>query len=306
MNQNLEAQARRILHSAGVDPDVIEETLAEGKASVAQRIVDDPQAAPALAAKFPARSISEYEQAREAFGFEGGVTADTFAGAGGADAMARNAIVKKGYQTNESGALLYENGVIADPSSRNVYFPANDESVPGSFAWLENVQEEWDEEKINEWRKRLSQYGYDISDSGPIDQVFLTTLQAYHRDRYLNGGKAVPLDASRAGKTGEDRIFDPAQLRNAIRQKFRVDWGDDPSEAELESWEKFTRTWARKMVQQGYSPEQAGMAAEERFIEKFESDPKLQFFQEAEEEKTELRDSLLGVLQSINSVARSA
>lgn len=297
-------QARRLLRSAGVDPEMIDTVLAFGD-SAAQRIVDQPATASALAQQHPAQNLSQYQEARASYGFEDRLTADTFSGAGGPDAMARNLLTRKGYQTNKSGALFFDNGVIADPTTGDVFMPPNKADVPGSFAWLENVQESWGEDKINEWRKRLSDYGYDVAKKGPLDQTFLAALQGYHQSRYLNGGKPLPVDAAAAGKTGEERVFDPVEIRNAVRQQFRTAFGDDPSDAELEEWSGFIKSTARRLVnKKGYDPADAAVATEERFIEKFETDPKVKFLQDAEEDNTELRDGLLGVIQTINSVSR--
>lgn len=305
MASNVINKARSILRRAGVDQDMIDTILAFGD-SAAQRIVDQPESAAALALKYPAANVSAYEEARAVYGFEDAPTAADFAGAGGPDAMARNLLTRKGYQTNKSGALLFPNGVIADPRTGQVHTP-NDENVAGSFEWREKVQETWSDEQVAEWRKRLSDYGYDVADKGPIDKIFLDTLQMYHFDRYLNGGKAIPVDASaRAGGMDPDEILTRPEVRNFVRETFRTGIGDDPSEDELKHFAKAHLEFYQRFMKKGMSAGRAQAAAEEKTIERFVTDPKVEFLQDAEEDNTELRDGLLGVLQTINSIARTS
>jgi hypothetical protein len=72
------------------------------------------------------------------------------------------------YRTNETGAVRFNNGVIADPDTQTVIYPPNDPAVVGSPAWLRKVQDEWSEDKVNAWRHRLREYGYDVAKRGPL------------------------------------------------------------------------------------------------------------------------------------------
>lgn len=298
-----ESKVREILRNAGVADDMIETLVATG--------LDDATAkdlAPILAIQYPAGGSSLYGQAEQDLGFTDasqdvraaeGLMARAKLGLGGW----KTTDVGRGFITSESGALRFNNGVIANPETGEVFFPPNDETVQGSWAWLSKIQDTWDDSKVKEWRERLADYGYEIGEEGPPDQVFLQALQQYHQTRYLNRGKPLPLDASLGKDAASKRVFDPAEVRNFWRMQFRRILGDDPTDTELEEFSKATTDFAKRFVRKGYTPEQAAVAAEERSVELLENDPKVQFLADSEEDRTDLRDGLLGTVQAINSVA---
>ena len=294
-----ETQVRRILKAAGVADDMVETMVATGlDADTAKRL------APALAMSHPAVATSQYRTAQETYGFTSTEPQGPIGGALGAAATAiGRATGQRGYRTNESGALFYDNGVIADPSTGDVFFPPNDESVPGSFAWLDRVQDAWDEDKIKEWRDRLFDYGYDISKSGGFDQTFIGALQDFHRARYLNRGRPIPYTA----RTEDDeQLFTKPEVHNFWREVFRQKFGDDPTPGEIRDFTKASIQFGRQFLKKGFSPEAAATAAEEKSIEMFENDPKVRFLTRSAEENTRVADGLRAVVASIDTLARSS
>ncbi len=263
-----------------------------------------------LAEKYPAVPVTQYAQALELSGFSrppivAGVT--TPSELRGVPAESVLTPGERFVQHPDTGWLMYRNGVLVNPADGTVIFEPNS-MAPGSPNWLQRVQESWSDEQVASWKQRLYEFGYLTKEQAKtkgIDQAFLGALQDYHLDRYRNFGKPVPRDLSgQLGGTGSDfaltaRDFQ-AQIRGDVREQFRRVFGTDPSDAELEDWTRFVTQTAlrlqKRYQRRGASPEQAlslaATEAEERFIERFEASPEVQFLRESAEENTRLRDAL--------------
>lgn len=136
-----------------------------------------------------------------------------------------------GYQESPTGQIRYVNGVIADPIGGTVVYPPGDPSVEGSEAWLRSIQDDWGEKQANTWRKRLSNQGYEVAETGGWAMDLVNALRTYHQARYINYGKAIPLTpkdkASRAAQIRKQ--IDPVALKEEVKT-----WGQVPFDEDLD------------------------------------------------------------------------
>jgi hypothetical protein len=288
-------KAKERLRAAGVHETKVAELTAD--IDLAQDIVDAEESViNTIATEFPSQVASTYQQARASFDYIQPEPLYNFQGQ--IVDPKQTATTGEGYRTNEEGQILYNSGVIADPATGEVIYP--NKPVKGSPLWLKQVRENWSVDKVKTWRKTLNKLGYSVEQKGGIDQPFLTGLRDYYAAKWANYGDEIPLEASPREKARD--ILDPAALKNRVTSDFRRIYADDPSEAELDEWTRVIRRETSHLLRKGYEPEQAVAGAEERYIRKFENDPQVKFVTEAEEDNTELRDSLLATFQSINAV----
>lgn len=141
------------------------------------------------------------------------------------------------YLTAPSGAIKFQNGVIANPSvpgSIPLFAPGS--VAPGSPLWIKTVIDTWGGDKANEWRKKLIELGFNarvaggIAEKGGIADDLLEGLRQYHYARYNNYGKSIPVApqdvVSRRAVRGQ---FDVVDLREQIKP-----WGQVPFEEDLD------------------------------------------------------------------------
>lgn len=202
---------RAMLEAAGVDLDKPEVQI---YMQDRQALLDNEQMqlseleaeVASLTVMHPAIPASVYSQALEDSGFgddpfyapaavEGpGITRPGMGQFIQADPTARE------YQLQpDTGWIRYENGVLVSPDGQVAYDPKS--RAPGSLAWFREKVNDWDEDKVREWRNTLHEFGYlaeDETKSGSADLVFREALAKYHAARYVNGGKPVMDDASMA------------------------------------------------------------------------------------------------------------
>lgn len=83
--------------------------------------------------------------------------------------------------------------------------------------------------------------------------------------------KPLPYEAAAAGLVEEAFVLPTgASIRNDIRAQFQVVFGDDPTDDELEHWEKFIKRSARKLHRtKGFDSAAAAMGATDEFVEEF-------------------------------------
>lgn len=211
-----------------------------------------------------------------------------------------------------SGKVMYDNGAIYDPATGQTLYPPNPTlaaGIPGSEAWIQDIQDRWSEEKADEWRKKLWDQGYQAAglqaETGGWGHDLLAALRAYHNNRYANNGKVQPL-APGAGDIG---------TREAIRKQtdFKAlvneakSWGDaielDLSDDEAESLAD--RLMRKRFVLAREHPEwtmdQIASGASMRVQEEFVDAPGVKgAIRDAEED--ELDDSLLNDVVSISQL----
>lgn len=314
--------ALTLIAEAGGDGQAAFPYLTDAQADL---LVAFPQLAGAWAQRFPAGRTNTYGQALAQYGFAEREDARRAAEKG--DLFARfpsplkqtqemaqaatETFNDQGFVRGDNGAIMYRNGVIAvtDPQTgqSQVMFPNNARNVVGSPAWLQQVRNTWDADKVGKWRKRLAKLGYTVEEEGGMAQDLIQGLQAFHQDRYVNHGKVLPVRPGEA--TGDVRVKDimvgPAQRRNRIRAVFQQMWGDDPTDAEVERWDGFLMDEARSMLRSGHPVDDIANEAGARVEEALHDDPQAKFFRESEEENTELRDQLLGTFQIMESLGRT-
>ena len=222
----------------------------------------------------------------------------------------------------DTGWVRYVGDVLVDPNvplgapGAVVYGPTS--TAPGSALWQQQVQTTWSDEKVAEWRKRLYEFGYLTKDQSKIkgapDLVMMSALTQYHEIRYQNGGK--PLKADMAGVAGQPEYNLTAKdfqvvIRNDVREQFRNTFGNDPSDAELESWTRFVTQTSlraqRNLTKKGASPSSAASAAaniaSETLVERIGETPQAQVMQDSLEENTSLRDALQSAVVATRSLA---
>lgn len=143
--------------------------------------------------------------------------------------------VKEDYVVAPSGRLLYANGVIADPETGDVFYKPGS-VVAGSPAWRLKVQEEWSDKEANAWRKRLLKFGYipqgGLAEKGGVSHDLLAALSMYHKARYTNYGRALPITAGQ-GEADASSI-DKMALKQQIKTWGQVPFGEDLEDKETE------------------------------------------------------------------------
>lgn len=266
-----------------------------------------------LAARHPATGVPQYDEAAIYLGFQHGYPGtQTAAGKAQLAAFERMPALqdKPKFATHpDTGGVMYPNGVIFDPSSGQVFMPPS-EAVPGSFPWLQRIQETWSDDRVAGERRRLFQLGYlskAQAKAKGFDQTLLEALRVFHENRYKNGGRAVPIDNSSQGPRGtpiENLRQIRGQLQSEVREQFRRVFGDDPSEGEMKEWVDFiVRTGNKLQRGPGMSGPQATVEGVERFVNRLETSPQGREIRESAEENTSLHDAMLQALGAIGGLA---
>lgn len=252
-----------------------------------------------LAGSIPSESKSLYDEISGTFDTAIGEIPATLAGTQAAFSYVPS---KGGYERNAEGVVRYNNGVFYDPNSDQVVWNHSNPEQEGSLAWFEKVQENWSEEKLKTWRKRLNQFGYTVSDKGGWDQTFKAALSDFFLNKYKNLGKPLPIDQA-AGLTKADfgGTLDPAVLRNEVRGWYETAFGDDPTDEELTYWsDKLEKSAKRIARNQGLEPSAAVNVAHARQQEAFRTSPDVVAQREVDEELEEnqtLRNKFISLAQ---------
>lgn len=153
---------------------------------------------------------------------------------------------KEGYITNDLGQILFGNGVVADPSTGDIFYPnpasgIDPSDVPGSPEWLHKIQTSWSEAKANQWRKKLVSMGYDtavtggIAPSGGMAMDLIEGLRQYHATRYLNYGtvqKLTPKGTKHESPHDVKKSLDFDSLVEETRGWGQVPFGEDLTDEE--------------------------------------------------------------------------
>lgn len=201
----------------GISPEDLQKALADPSA-LAQMLGIDPNAG----------SADPYTQAKATFA---GLPRTYLTSTEAMHETDPSRFGKAPYIPNATGQLLYDNGVIADPASQTVLgFDRLGPNVEGSYAWMLKIQESWSTKEANEWRKKLSNQGYDVATKGGMAQDLLAALQEYHTFAYLNFGKPLPKTPKGAVGQAVRSTFD----RQALKETAKT-WGQVPFEEDLDS-----------------------------------------------------------------------
>lgn len=213
------------------------------------------------------------------------------------------------YTTNALGQVLYRNGVIFDPSERQLLFPSatsgrDPAEVAGSPEWLVKIQEKWDENDINKWRKMLASQGYEVAEKGGMAYDLLGALQEYHRNRYLNYGKALPLaPGAKAGGVGRQirEGIDMLALKEEVKGWGEVPFGEDLNESASDFFaERIVDVATRLAREKGWEAGQALSGAQLRVQKEFAKSPGIKGAlreQEEDEMDESLREHIISLAQ---------
>jgi hypothetical protein len=211
-----------------------------------------------------------------------------------------------------SGAIRRSEGALVDPSltpDTGVFYPPDDPDIAGSPTWLENAQKTWSPATVAKWRKRLRSLGYDVDKKGAFTLGFRTALDSYYRNKYFYGAELPLGEMGAKAQDGANRIkpmeaYDPVEARNDIRETYITTFGDEPSDAEMEKWERVMhRQVAKALKRNPQNPAHAQLRAKEVFFDRFLEDTEAEFALESAdraEENTQLRDSFISMSQLIS------
>lgn len=213
--------------------------------------------------------------------------------------LLKTGVVGASYTSSPTGKIMFQNGVIADPNTRDVLFPTG-EAVPGSMMWLQEVQQKWGANEVKAWRRRLASQGYEVAESGGMAHDLLAALQQYHHNRYLNFGK--PLALRPADKRQElKQQIDMFALKEEAKAWGEVPFGDSLTDDEADYFaDRVIEVASRLMSKRGFSPEQAVAGAELRVQKEFTEMPSVSEALEHQEElegSNKLRNSIVSVAQ---------
>jgi hypothetical protein len=214
---------------------------------------------------------------------------------------------KGGYIESDSGKRLYDSGAIYDPATGTTLYPASSDqaaSVPGSDAWLQQIQESWDEDKVNEWRQKLSEQGYQVAESGAWAADLSTALSQYHTNRYANGGKAIPLVPGGDVATREAirKQVDFVTLKEEAKAWGQVPFGEDLDERTADYFAERIVTKMTELARKhpAWTYEQVEAGANIRVQKEFVKAPGVKgALRDAEDDEMDetLRDSIVSISQ---------
>lgn len=210
------------------------------------------------------------------------------------------------FAVTASGNMVYPNGVVVDPAGQIVTGPwVNDPDVEGSNAWIRNIQESWNDEKFNTWRKRLISMGYDtmvsggIASKGGMAQDVLEGLRQYHYMRYANGGKPIRITGEERSETIRSQVDFKAVKEDVGSWLDAVGYDRDDDVQEFFAQQVLRRA-NRLMKTKGWDAQTALTGAELRTQEKFVQQPgvkgELKQMEEDEMDET-LRNDAISIMQ---------
>lgn len=318
------SQVSSSLANAGANISAIQEYLMYDP-GIVDLIYNFPQLATAWAQRFPSGRANEYGRLMTEYGFaqmqdeaaiarmtEGRTTSElAHRGMGAAETAAEVGPIRyndMGFVEGNNGAIRYKNGVIAvtDPQSgeSSVVYPNHNQAhIEGSPVWLEKVRNKWTDKEAQKWRDKLSKLGYSVVEKGGMADDLIQALRTYHKNRYINKGQNIPVAPTEVERIGARDLIGPAAVRGMVREQFRRTVRDDPSDKELDDWSDFVYATARQLLAKGKEPAMAMEEARATFYEAQESDPKVEYLMESEEENTRVRDGLLLTSQVFHRMA---
>jgi hypothetical protein len=324
-NPGIQELAHSNIDAYKTTPDVFQSVTAGLAYQVSQQITS-PYAALAARTGFPT-SFTRADLPQVGIQPEGGGPPIHAVGPGMAEGLpagssvSRPVVAPGDYETGqESGAIRYANGVIADPETGEIAFPPN-AAIPGSQQWFNETVMKWTPDQIKSWKEKLVNLGYlpkevlKGKNVGVIDQSFKgalvgdpgSTSPSYWRDYYLNYGQVVHQDSLSGGSGGQNTITNLQNIRGGIENDvttfYRDLYGIDPSKAELDNWTaKVISIGNRLQRVKDLDPGTAATEAKARVTGKILKTPEAEFFTENMEENTRLRDMLVRSVQVANSM----
>ena len=218
----------------------------------------------------------------------------------------------------ESGWIMYSNGVLVDPNAGNpataVTFKPNSQA-PGSYWWYRDVVSKWSPEKIKSEREHLADLGFlsrSDAKSGELDEVFHQALLQYHATRYFYGRESMnDATAAAAGTNPMMTAKDyQARIENNVRQQWLAVFGEEPTDAELSSWTRFTireavdlqREYMRRGVDEGTALSAGMTESTEATASRLWENPAFQHQRENVAENTKLRDAMERTISATRAV----
>lgn len=215
------------------------------------------------------------------------------------------------FMERSTGAILLSNGVIVDTTATpdsGITFP-NDDSVPGSPLWLRKVNE-WNDQQVGDWRKKLRQLGHPVAKKGEVDAGFLQQLALYHRHKYFYG-REVPLDSEgEAGLTDEGPkardAYDPIEAEFDAKEALMTLFpGMEPPEDKVDHLKRVLIRSVRKAIANGAGVEHARLKGVKALDKQLANDPAAQLAREAqvdEDADSTVHDTVLNAFQILSSL----
>lgn len=219
-------------------------------------------------------------------------------------------VTGKANYVEKNGVFFYRNGVIADPNTGDVFMPP-DAGFAGSPSWLVKAQN-WDQDKVENWRAQLYDQGYAVGKKGAWDQSLTVATRSYYESKYLNGGNIVPYSSTPGGTgaTGSppvDLSVLSATIQNQVQAQYQSVFGQDPTPAELKSWTSFVVNTGMQLQKGGprkaLDPSMALGEAEARAAKRIVNDPTAQASISHAQENTRLHDALSSAISATNGLA---
>lgn len=214
----------------------------------------------------------------------------------------------------DTGWTVFGNGTLVSPDGQITFDPAS--TAPGSQRWLIDIQGSWTEAEVSSWRAKLVDMGYlskEAKKARGFSQDFLQALQAYHLNRYVNGGKPIAATggAGAGGRFAGQPLFDyndiEHQVKNSVASQLEQFYGVVPEEEEVRRWTNFVIGQASSLQKKFRRDEVSSYTsaaygeAEETFIDQIRQDTA--GYREDLEENTKLRDSLRNAAAAASALA---
>lgn len=300
---------------AGIDTDKPEVLLFAGSQFVidaykTNRTVFDGVVATAVQ-NYSTTVATNYQTAREQLGFSSGTLTpptDTSGAITTGFEQVGQAVSASlgGYEVNEdTGGIMFANGVIFDPNSETVLYP-NSSTAQGSIQWLNASRGAWSEDQIKEWKSKLVDMGYlpkGAAKDGTWTSSFETALRGYFDNKYKHLGDPVPIDdMEQAVAPAQELKAMKASIYRDTEQQYLTSFGEKPDPDELDHWLDFVTRTAKKLMRTG-SFSSTGAAASESILRagiKMEQSPYGQYISD-QQENTELRDRMQAAAQAAST-----
>lgn len=217
--------------------------------------------------------------------------------------------------TSSTGKMLYPNGVIYDPATKQTLYPPriqDQAQMAGSDAWLREVQDKWSDDKAEEWRKKLWDDGYDSilkSEKGGWGSDLVDALAEYHYRRYANGGKVQPMTPGGKKEDVKQLIrdtYDPVMLRDEVKAWGDVPFGESLTDEESDYFADKVIEVAARLAKQNpdWTVDQIQEGAKGRVFKRFTEDPQVKGLikeQEDQEVSYKIRDSVVSLSQALGA-----
>lgn len=186
-----------------------------------------------------------------------------------------------------TGKIMFRNGVIADPTSGEVFYPPTSgdaNEIRGSEPWLFRIQRDaskggWSEAEANKWRKKLIGWGYDLegrlAPGGGMALDLIAALRQYHQTTYLNYGKPIKMSPGGTAKKAIKEQVDMASIRADAASWYDMAELPPAAGAEKEFWADRVIDTAIKMVRGGLPIASAVAKARSSALEQFTETPEV-------------------------------